>query len=387
MDKPYYPHKAIGSIDALAKTLGIHPKILVDLSSKVDDSYTAFQISHKNKKPRTVYEPKYELKRIQKRINSRIFEEVEYPKYLVGGIKERDYVLNATAHGRNEHLISLDIRKFFDNIRPNYVEAIFKYLFKFPDDVTQILTKLVTYRNKVPQGACTSSYVANLLFFNSEYQIVSEFRQNNLSYTRLLDDVTISSSSVLSKDKISEYIKKIAALFKKHGLRFNNSKTKVETRRDLSADFEVTGLWVGHKLPKARKSERNQIRHLVYICEKEFAKSSETDEYHTLWNKTSGAVAKLKRLGHAQHKAYRTRLSIIMPTYDKNTEIKLVMDVKKAIQIPTKNHVKPGIISRVNKIHYRLGILGRTNKTLAKDLRKSLKLQFKNMKTKVEIWE
>jgi hypothetical protein len=387
MDKPYYPHKAIGSIEALAKTLGIHPKILIDLSNKVDDSYIEFQISHKNKKPRTVYEPKYELKRIQKRINSRIFEKVEYPKYLVGGIKERDYVLNAKAHGRNEHLISLDIRKFFDNIRPNYVEAIFKYLFKFPQPVTELLTKLVTYRNKVPQGACTSSYIANLLFFNSEYQIVSELRQKNLSYTRLLDDVTISSPTVLSKEKISEYIKKVAALFKKHGLRFNNSKTKVETRSDLSADFEVTGLWVGHKLPKARKHERKHIRHLVYICEKEFIKSSETDEYHVLWNKTSGAIAKLKRLGHSQHKKYRIRLSAIMPTYDQNSEIKLTMDVKKAIQIPDKNHVKPGIISKVNKIHYRLGILGRTNKSLAKDLRKSLKYKFNNLKTKVEIWE
>jgi hypothetical protein len=387
MDKPYYPYRAIGSIEALAKTLGIHPKILVDLSNKIDESYTEFSIEQKNKKPRTVYDPKYELKRIQKRINTRILEKVQYPNYLVGGIKERDYVLNAKIHGGNEHLITLDIKKFFDNIRPKHVEKIFLYLFKFPQDVSDLLTKLVVYGNKVPQGACTSSYIANLLFFNSEYQIVSEFRSKNINYTRLLDDITISSPAILSDDKITEYIKVIAALFKKYELKLNAGKTKIETRRDLTASFEVTGLWVGHKLPKSRNHERKHFRHLVYICEKEFNKSSVTDEYHALWNKTSGAIAKLKRLGHSQHRGYRVRLSAIMPTFDENAQNKLIMDVKKVVQTPVENRTKMGVTSRVNKIHYRLGILGRTNKVLAKNLRKTLVKNFVNMKSKVEIWE
>lgn len=80
-DKPYYPHAPIASLDSLAKTLGVAPKLLTDLSRDAHESYTHFRIYPKGKL-RDVYEPKYELKRLQKRINSRIFEKVQFPPYL-----------------------------------------------------------------------------------------------------------------------------------------------------------------------------------------------------------------------------------------------------------------------------------------------------------------
>lgn len=179
MDKPYYPYSPIASIDSLSLTLGVVPKILLDIAKNSCTSYTEFVVSSKNK-DRLVYEPKYELKRIQKRINTRLFEKVEYPAYLQGGIKDhaikRDYVENAKLHVDSNHLINLDIKSFYDNIKPCYVFDVYKKLFKFPDDVCEVLTLLTTYKNRVPQGACTSSYLANLIFFNSEYTLVREFR-------------------------------------------------------------------------------------------------------------------------------------------------------------------------------------------------------------------
>lgn len=105
----------IASLDSLALTLGVVPKILFDIANNASNSYTEFTISSKNK-DRVVFEPKYELKKIQKRINSRIFEKVNYPPYLQGGIKDisikRDYVENARLHKNSKHLINLDIRIF-----------------------------------------------------------------------------------------------------------------------------------------------------------------------------------------------------------------------------------------------------------------------------------
>jgi hypothetical protein len=43
-DKPYYPHAPIGSLAMLAKTLGVHPKLLGDLAKKASSSYTHFVI-------------------------------------------------------------------------------------------------------------------------------------------------------------------------------------------------------------------------------------------------------------------------------------------------------------------------------------------------------
>lgn len=204
MDKPLYPCKPIGSIDVLAKTLGVHPTKLIDIASQVNNSYTSYQLpAHPvTGKERTVLEPKYELKKIQKRINSRIFEQVQFPSYLQGGLKashsiKRDYVQNATIHSHSQTLINLDVKNFYPNIKTEAVSNIFKYFFKFSDDVVSILIKLTTYHGSIPQGGCTSSYLANLVLFNSEYKLVSSLRGKNVRYSRLLDDITISSKTKL----------------------------------------------------------------------------------------------------------------------------------------------------------------------------------------------
>lgn len=67
MDKPYYPYSPIASIDALSLTLGVIPDALVDIAKKSSSSYTEFIVPSKNK-DRLVYEPKHDLKRIQKEL-------------------------------------------------------------------------------------------------------------------------------------------------------------------------------------------------------------------------------------------------------------------------------------------------------------------------------
>jgi len=391
-DKPYYPHKSIASLETLAKTLGIRLQLLLDLADKVTDSYTEFVVPSKNGKIRTVYDPKYELKKLQKRINSRIFELVEYPEYLQGGIKDeknkRDYVNNALIHSGAVTLVSVDIKNFFDNIRPLHVSNVFKYFFRFPDDVSSVLTKLVTLGNKVPQGACTSTYIANLVFFNTEYQIVSEFKNKNIPYSRLLDDVTVSSEQVLSDEEITKYIKSIAGMFKKFDLKLNNKKTKVEHKIHTSDKnhFKVTGLWVGNNKPRLRRFDRKYIRQLVHVCEKEYEVSRFSESYHELWNRTSGLVAKMQRLDHVQSKNLRERLKTKLPQYDECAKIKITLLVKKTIKMNKRKQNNVGLSKQLGKIYYQLGILGRTDKNLAKSLRNQLKEKYSQIPSQKELW-
>lgn len=386
MDKPYYPFNAIASIEALARTLGIHPKLLCSIADKVESSYSTYDLANKN---RTVFEPKYELKKIQKRINSRIFEKVEYPLYLQGGIKsevKRDYVENAKIHSHAETLISLDIKKFYTNIKADKVFSVFKYFFKFPDDVSTILTTLTTYRGRVPQGGCTSSYLANLVFFNSEYSLVSAFRGKDVKYSRLLDDVTLSSEKNLDSIKCTNLIKNVVAMFRSYELRLNTKKTKIEYRGKANKGFEVTGLWVEHKKPKVRRKEQRFIRQLVYNCELQYNDRKTNSEYHELWNKTSGKVAKLVRLDHSQAKNLRERLRLVLPQYDNNTAYKLKKLTNKSLQVPKEHHQKIGRIRDYNRLIFKLGILKRSHPALAKVLIKKLKSHYLNVPTNKEYW-
>jgi hypothetical protein len=393
--KPHYPHKSIASIEALSNTLGIHPKLLQELANKIDESYTEFVITSTNskgeQKSRSVCEPKFYLKKLQKKINSRIFEQVEYPYYLQGGIKDpeypRDYVANANVHANANQIICVDIKKFYPSIRSKYVKKIFKHFFCFPDDVSEILTKLVTYKNSVPQGGCTSSYVANLIFYESEYLLVSEFKKHGIEYSRLLDDITLSSKNLISKNEEAFAFNKILHMFKKYELHMHNGKKRIEYRSNPKASFEVTGLWIGHKTPKARKVERRFIRQLVFMCEKEYKVTPYTDEYHCRWNEASGKVAKLQRLGHNQSHDLRKRLSLVLPLYNDDMGEKLIHETKKLISLSPKNNNRLGIIKRVNTLINKLGILARNNKSLSKSLRLQINNAYPNKLSKKEIWE
>lgn len=391
MDKPYYPFRPISSISILAKTLGIHEKLLLNLANKVDDSYTEFLINVKGK-DRTVYEPKHDLKRLQKRINHRIFEKVQYPLYLQGGIKDtlnkRDYVENANTHCENKPniIISLDIKSFYDNIKANYIFSVYKNFFNFPDDVSSLLTKLTTFKNKVPQGACTSSYLANLIFFNTEYSLVSKFRSKGICYTRLLDDITLSSNKILSDEIVSASIKDVVAMFRKYNLKHNNKKTKVESQKNAKDSFKITGLWVGHSIPKTTRHERRYIRLLVKICENKYKEEQYNPEYHELWNKTSGLIAKLTRLDQSNHLKLRERMSAILPLYEDKEKNKIIRECKIILKYNNKIAFTIGQVSAINRLMGKLGILARNNKSLSKIWRTRIRKHCRSLPTKRSMW-
>ncbi|HHG3225429.1 reverse transcriptase family protein [Vibrio fluvialis] len=394
MDKPLYPCKPIGSVEVLANTLGVHPLKLKSIAEKIENSYTSYDLKPHpiTGKIRTVFDPKHELKKIQKRINSRIFTSVKFPQYIQGGIKatkdsKRDYIENATIHGRSQTLINLDVKNFYPNIKADAVKNIFKYFFRFSDDVVDILTKLTTYRGNLPQGGCTSSYLANLVFFNDEYRLVSSLRGKNIRYTRLLDDVTISCQKSLDNVTSEKIIKQVAAMLRKHGLSLKSAKTKVSDRKELHKEFEVTGLCVRASSPKVRKQDRRYVRQLVFNCEQLAAQTRTSEEYHRLWNKTSGLVAKLVRLQHSEGKDYRKRLTQILPIYDQYQENKISKRYYAALKVPREQHVQWGVIRKYNKLIYHLGILARTNKKRAQQFRKKLATHYSSVPVIQDYWE
>lgn len=390
--KPYYPYKAIGSVDALARTLDVHPQLIKDMARRAPKSYTSFEIYSAKGKARDVVEPKPILKAIQKRINSRVFEKVEYPYYLQGGLKDpfdrRDYVINAGLHCPAATLINLDIENFYPSIRADQVFEIYKYLFRFPDEVSRLLVSLTTLNNALPQGACTSSYIANLVFFNDEYRLVSNLLSNKLRYTRLLDDITISSPTPLDKRIVNFCVRSVANICTKYGFRLNEYKKRIEYSGDPTASFSVTGLWVGHGVPKERRRERRYVRQLVYACEKAYLNNPYSEEYHKLWNKVSGKVSKLSRLGHVQAKDLRKRLARILPLYDEWEQQKVRREVQMLCTPKMKRRIsKIGHLQRVNKAFYSLGVLSRTNKALSRSLRKQLQSAYATKPTIAKFWE
>ena len=208
--KAKYNAGSIGTVDVLAKTLGMDRQVLLEIANTASTRYYEFSLKKKDKTDRLITAPNYDLKLVQKRINKVIFENVSYPEYLYGGVSQKDYFKNAIRHSGAHILISLDIKNFYPSITYASVKKIFKYFCKFSDDVSSILADLTTKDGFVPQGACTSSHLANLLFFDIEHDLVHQLKQQKIVYSRLLDDNCLSSARPLSQEKIKKLIDKIS---------------------------------------------------------------------------------------------------------------------------------------------------------------------------------
>lgn len=376
-DKISYHGSPIGTLHSLAKSLSITEAVLVKLVSEVEESYVVFQKQVKNKE-RTLCEPKPLLKIIQKRIVSRIFCHLEFPEYLHGGIKSnfpKDFFSNAASHLGAEVAVTFDIKSFFPSIAFSHVNHVFRYLLKFPEKVANALTTLVMLDGAVPQGAPTSSYIANIIMWKEEYRLVSRLRGQGFVYTRLLDDITISSKINVGGDFLGKNVDLVIKFLVHYGFSSNKSKFNIYYRKDSEKLMKITGLWINRKSPKLLPLQREKIASDVIGLRAE-AKNPEVrhdEDYHLRFNQTSGRVALLNRLKHVEGRRLRPILQEISPLYNDYQ----VSKIKKLISrfcAQSSDRSKIGYIRVFYRFQYSLTIMRRTHLRAAVLLQKKLNL-------------
>jgi len=286
---------------------------------KYSDRADSYYIPNKpeikpNGKLRQTYIVKPALKKIQNRILHQIFLKVEYPRYLQGSIKDknhpRDYLTNCAFHTSSRVVTTLDIESFFDSISYQKVYKMWKYFFKFPDEVATVLTKLTTYRGFVAQGATTSSYIANLIFWEFEPQVKEQLGERGFTYTRYVDDITVSSKTFTTSKDNYDITTSTYRMFFKCGVRPNRAKRKVTTNSKVMQVHKVN---INSKNPTLPKKERKLIKALVWHCEQRAATERETEDYRKFFDSVSGKVGKLKRLHPKLGSNLQERLQAIRP--------------------------------------------------------------------------
>lgn len=372
--RPKYLKKPIGSIKALAATLNVSESILTNLASTIERHYTPYSIPKSNGKQRTIQIPSSFLKIIQKRINRQIFENVSYPHYLYGGVEGKDYVKNAVAHSKAYVLIALDAKDFYPSIRNDVVFDVYKNFCKFHPDVADLLTRLTTLRGCLPQGACTSSHLANLALHDVEYHSASHFESMGYTYTRLLDDICISSPKPLSEEKIEGLITEVAVFLKKKNLKLHSKKKRVTSRKNPKDLMFVTGLWLNRGKPRISAEEREIIRATVHRCIEESKRDRSTDEFHELHGSVSGKIAKLSYLNYPEAKRYRKALKDILPIYSKSEITKTKKYVRVLLRSPLSYRERLSYAEQYYKTQYRVTIVARTDKEEAKRMQNLLRL-------------
>lgn len=174
------------------------------------------------------------LKKVQSKIKNRILAKVQMPNNIRGGVRGQDNIKNARYHVGNKFKFATDLKDFFPSISEIAVFETFIRLGYYPK-VSEVLSKLLTYRGKVPQGAPTSTHIANIVFLPIDYKIISFCGDRGIKYTRYIDDLSFSAPY--------DFLKECSVLIKIIAPHFKISRKKTFY---TSGKAKFTGLWVGN---------------------------------------------------------------------------------------------------------------------------------------------
>lgn len=315
MDKPLYQKKPIGSVESLARLLNVDTNELINVADNADSFYYLHERKRKaDGSFRDVYGVKDELKYLQKQITKKIYNNVHFPVYLQGSIKDpdtpRSHIIAASSHTNASLVVRADISNFFPSLTSMVIFDIWKRFFHFPEQVGEVLTKLTTFNGSLPQGAPTSPGLANLAFWDIEHTIVDNLQKQDFTYTRFVDDVTVSSKKHIEMLELAPIFKQIFGMFRKKGVKPNRNKIHI-----LTSDYPllIHNLNINSGVPTIPKDERSRIRAAVGDCENNYQKHNLSENYEKLWASTSGRVNFLSQLHPTEAQKLRQRLQAVKP--------------------------------------------------------------------------
>lgn len=306
MDRPVYEAKPIRSVPALCRALSMPEGMLRDLAQRIPQLYIGPKpkLKRDGKSYRFVYDTRPPLKPLLKVVNRIIFERVLFPQYLQGSLKGRDYVSNVEVHEGSQVVISEDIEKYFDNITADHVFRIWANFFKFGQGPAELLTALTTREGRVFQGTPTSSYLANLAFWDIEGILVEKLASKGLRYSRYVDDVTISSPVAISNDDKTWAIAQVIAMMGSRGFRAARSKHDIQSGKGR---ISVMNLNVNRTVGLSAK-ERSNIRAMVYQLEQCFDRGETGPEFRRGLDQASGRIGRMGRFHAAEAATLRNRI-------------------------------------------------------------------------------
>lgn len=239
----------ISSKEELAKLLLVHPLEIVAVSFNRGTLYRSHRIRKANGTVRILHAPQGPLKLLQQKINHHILDAVQHLRCVHGGVKGRSVITNARRHVGKAIVFSIDIKDFFPSVGTQAVLAIFEAL-GFRGEAANLL-QATTWDGQLPQGAPTSSSLANLSMTRVDVRLDGLAAKHRLDYTRYVDDLTFSGPARLCK--LRGLIQRIV---EEEGFRLNPDK--IQTMHAGMRQV-VTNIVVNKKLNLIRE-DRKEIR-------------------------------------------------------------------------------------------------------------------------------
>ena len=209
---------------------------------------------------RIIHIPSSALKKVQRLILRKYFK----PYWTPISVKDA-----ASVHCGKKWLMKLDIKDFFNSITEEQIkEIISRYvsLYESPIQIrrtdesdTEQIFSMCTINGKLPTGAPTSPYIANLLLKDFDYEIENVCKKFDVNYSRYMDDLFFSTDGMQYMLSLTEL--EVLKQFKELGFSINVEKIKYISSNKRQ---QVLGLGVNNQKPVLTKDDKRKYRSYFY---------------------------------------------------------------------------------------------------------------------------
>lgn len=317
MKNPAPPNKLAKSISFysmrhLEHVLGVGREELRALARSAGSWYSPFLSSRPPKpfqrkfsagKTREIDCPVDRLKAVQKIIDRRILKQIELPTYLCGGVKGRSLFDNFAIHAGAKVLVTIDIRSFFPNITTYHVYHVWHGILGSSPEISGLLTRLTTFRKHLPQGAPTSTMLANLVLYSVDRTIREACAQLQVSYSTWVDDIAFSG------DNARQVINTAVRALMNAGFAVPHRKTKI---MGPGSSKVLTGVLV-RSFPSVLKERVDRIRSGIHKLRCSVIDPEELDGY---LKSLSGNISQLSTIDPIKGARLQSELDSVLGTLD-----------------------------------------------------------------------
>jgi len=288
------PHSPLVSIRKLERLLGVERATLFDIASRAGGLYQSFdrRALRGKGKWRHIDNPFPDLKRIQSAILKKVLYSVKWPTPMKGAVPRVSILDNAHVHCNQPVVVTLDFKSCFPNTTHEMVYQALRSNLGCSSQIANLLTKLMTLRRQVPQGAPTSPAVVNLTLLGLCGDLEEIALRHDLKFTIWIDDITISG--LLAETAIGEVINAIH----RHGHSVSSDKLKVQWRTYRQV---VTGVVV-NRFPSSAHDRREDIRAQILVL------GAKRNPPHREIQSVLGRIANVRQISAAQAESL-TRLA------------------------------------------------------------------------------
>jgi RNA-directed DNA polymerase len=225
----------------LCAIIGCQPAEILYITSHIDSYYKEWFEKKVNKasgefkkfldgtiKQRAIRPSLNRLKVIQSAIKNKILLTIQLPENIHGGIKKKSNITNAKPHQGHKFVFTTDLQDFYPSIKYKNVYHTFLNL-GYSNHIAHWLTKLTTWKYELPQGASTSTHIANLVLLDTDKKLIDFCIRNNITYTRYIDDLTFSSQQCFMN-----LLTDILKIIKDTGLNISYRKTQYKGNQTIT---------------------------------------------------------------------------------------------------------------------------------------------------------